>query len=106
VPPDSTSPPHTPSFAGAEQTGCNQATTSATSTCQGTSCAVTSGEQLRWGDSTCSQTSWHAARIVGAPDFYPRYGDTDLGWDPSTENAGHEFIELRFGSSVYVTGFE
>jgi hypothetical protein len=36
----------------------------------------------------------------------PGYADTPLGWDLSTENAGREWIELRFGASVYVSGFE
>jgi hypothetical protein len=40
--------------------------------------------------------------------FAPRAadGDTALGWDLSQENSGREWIELRFGTPVYVSGFE
>ena len=34
------------------------------------------------------------------------YGDTPLGWDLSAENGSKEWIEIRFATSVYVSGFE
>lgn len=93
-------------WSGAEDTGCQQSNTKATSTCTGSDCAVAYGEPLVWGGGTCSETAWQANQFVGAADFYPGYGDTALGWDLSAENSGKEFIEVRFPNKVYVTAFE
>jgi hypothetical protein len=90
------------SWSGAEQTGCNQLNPASSSTCVGPTCAVPYADSLTWGDSSCTETAWHANQIVGPPDFYPGYGDTPLGWDLSAENSGREFIELRFGASMCV----
>jgi hypothetical protein len=87
-------------------TGCNQANPAATSTCTGADCTVPYGQPLVWGDATCTEIAWQANQIVGPPDFYPHHGDTTLGWDLSAENSGLEWIELRFGTPVYVSGFE
>ena len=64
------------------------------------------GEEIKWGDSSCSEYAWQANQIVGAADFYPSYGDTALGYDLSAENSGREWIELKFPTNVYVAGFE
>jgi hypothetical protein len=56
---------------------------------------VARGEEITWGDGTCTDTAWHATNLLGDFDFYPDYGDSNLGWDKSHENAGKEFIELR-----------
>ena len=119
-------------WSGGEDHGCDQADPRATSTCtRGEACSVPLGSPLRWGDGSCSDTAWHATAVLGAPDFYPGYGDTtkvgshalpcllsmhllDLrlrsclyqGWDLSSENGGKEWIELRFDYPVYVSGLE
>jgi hypothetical protein len=93
-------------WSGAEDTGCHQSNTKATSTCTGPSCAVAYGEEIKWGDSSCSEYAWQANQLVGEADFYPSYGDTALGYDLSAENSGKEFIEIKFPNPVYVTGFE
>jgi hypothetical protein len=59
-------------WSGAQQTGCNQLNPASSSTCRGAGCAVTYGEQLVWGDSSCAETAWQANQIIGPPDFYPR----------------------------------
>jgi len=96
-------------WSGAEDTGCQQSNVGATSTCDASihgTCAVPYGEPITWGDSSCSEYAWQANQIIGAADFYPGYGDTALGYDLSAENSGKEFIELKFPSEVYVSGFE
>ena len=93
-------------WSGAEDTGCNQANTGATSTCRGADCAVPYGEEIVWGTGGCSEYAWQANQIIGPADFYPGYGDTALGYDLSAENSGREWIELKFPTNVYVTGFE
>ncbi|KAL1512389.1 hypothetical protein AB1Y20_005647 [Prymnesium parvum] len=93
-------------WSGAEATGCNQGFTSATSSCRGSECAVEYGRPLVWGDGTCSDSSWHATNILGANDFFPEFGDSPLGYDLSHENSGKEFIELKFPSELYITGFD
>lgn len=59
-----------------------------------------------WGDGSCYETAWQSNQILGEPDFYPGYGDTKLGWDLSEENWGHEWIELRFSTSMYISKIE
>ena len=89
-----------------QDTGCAQANPTSTSTCKGAGCTVPFGEEIRWGDGSCSEISWQANQFVGAPDFYPGYGDTPVGWDLSHENSGREFIEVKFPTPVYVTAME
>ena len=62
-------------WSGAEDTGCNQADVHTTSTCRGNSCAVAFGKTLSWGDSSCTDSAWHATQLVGEPNFYPGYAD-------------------------------
>lgn len=59
-----------------------------------------------WGDGTCYEFAWQANQILGEPNFYPSYGDSKLGWDLSEENWGHEWIELRFSTSMYISKIE
>ncbi|KAL1507311.1 hypothetical protein AB1Y20_008157 [Prymnesium parvum] len=93
-------------WSGASRTSCNQASVQSTSTCHGAACEVAFGDDLTWGDGTCTDPAWTAAEILGPPDFYPSYGDSPLGWDLSHENNGLEFIELRIPASLYITGIE
>jgi len=58
-----------------------------------------------WEDGTCSETSWHASAILGEPDIYPQYGDNKLGWEPHSNNGGHEFLELEYPFDTFLTSF-
>ena len=64
------------------------------------------GEPIVWNGGKCSEYAWQANQLVGAPDFYPGYGDARQGWDLSSENNGAEFIEVKIEVPVYITGFE
>ena len=55
-----------------------------------------------WGTGTCSLTKWAAYAFLGAPDFYPGYADTVLGWDLAQENYGDEWIEVMFDTPLYI----
>ena len=59
-----------------------------------------------WGDGTCALTEWSAYAFLGAPDFYPEYGDSTLGWDKSSENYGHEWVEIMFDTPLYIDSIE
>jgi hypothetical protein len=65
--------------------------------------------QLRYADSVITFSSqygsaaWSAARILGAPDTYPRYGDINTSWSPRNKDSGREFIELYFSNPAPVS---
>ena len=93
-------------WSGAENTGCNQQITFATSTCRGEDCPVKYGDPLKSGDGSCYETAWQASSFVGEADVYPAYSDHKKGWDLSAENSGKEWIEVKFADAVYVSAFE
>ena len=52
-------------WSGAEDTGCNQAYTAATSTCRGDNCTVPFGETLSpWGTGSCADVAFHATQVA------------------------------------------
>lgn len=44
-----------------------------------------------------------AFQALGEPDAYPAYGDSTLGWEPTPENGGKEFVTLEYLDPVYVS---
>jgi len=61
-----------------------------------------------WNNSACQckLDEGSASQILGAPDVYPRYEETDKGWTPGGADDGMEFIELEFPFEMYINGLE
>ena len=59
-----------------------------------------------WGTGNCRETAWHANQILGEPSTFPEYTDSKTSWSLSHENFGHEWIELRMSSPMYITKIE
>lgn len=53
---------------------------------------------------TCDQTAWHATQVLGSPDCWPVYGDSDKSWTSHLpNNPDGEFLDLTFEFPVYPT---
>jgi hypothetical protein len=48
---------------------------------------------------------WNATQILGPPNAYPDYGDSEYAWAGDKANSA-EWIEVAFPQPVYITGIE
>ena len=54
--------------------------------------------------SNCQNRDYMMLQMIGAPDWYPNYGDSARTWSPSTaDNPNGEFVELKFPFPLYIS---
>ncbi|XP_071109905.1 F-box/LRR-repeat protein 4-like [Haliotis cracherodii] len=46
--------------------------------------------------------SYPASRMIGAPNYYPKYGNTNKAWCPGKRNAD-QFVELGIAEAIFIT---
>ncbi len=49
-----------------------------------------------------SSSLYSALQMTGAPDTYPRHGDIDTAWAPSSRYSDGEWVELTYAEAVIV----
>jgi len=61
-----------------------------------------------WNNSICKcgLDEGSASQILGPPDAYPTYAETNKGWTLGGADDGIEFIELEFSFEIYITSLE
>jgi len=70
-----------------------------------------SGEFVQWAarataSSEYSSTDWSALQATGEPDTYPDHGDIETAWAPLDEDAGIEWLDLKYQVPVWISRVE
>lgn len=58
-------------------------------------------ELLRYS-SQYSPKQWSAAQVTGKPNVLPGYGSNPVAWAPATEDAGLEYVHVKFKTAIPV----